>query len=279
MYKLENKNLSIIFSDIGAEIISLKYNNEEQIFNFDKSIWKYSSPSLFPVVGKFLDNNFEFNNSLFDIPQHGFARILKYSLISSSEDNLIFELISSNDTHLMYPFDFSFRISYTLLDSGIDIKYMVKNKDNETMYFGFGCHPAFLIDNNDNYVLFEKEDSLNRILLNNDGYYTHENSNYNLHDKKIIQNEVTEDTLVFDSTNIDTVSFFKKNIKIIFNIKDFPYLAFWRPNNAPFICIEPWHSHSDFYDSDIKIDKKSNMQSILPNKTFETKLQINFGRL
>ena len=53
MVTISNEFLTAAFSEIGAELKSLKSDNREYIWNGDPAFWTGSSPVLFPICGFF----------------------------------------------------------------------------------------------------------------------------------------------------------------------------------------------------------------------------------
>jgi len=65
-------------------------------------------------------------------------------MISQTENELWFELTSTEETLKKYPFPFVLYIGYTLLGNILTVMWKVKNPAKKTMYFSIGAHPAFL---------------------------------------------------------------------------------------------------------------------------------------
>lgn len=116
----------------------------------------------------------------------------------------------------------------------MDIIYRIYNEDSEELPFGFGLHPAFNCplksgENFEDYCIYfcqnEKEIDDKKIKLKEDMF---------LGDK----------TITINNPNSDSVTLTNgiNKIKVIF--PTFPYLAIWKKEGAPFICIEPWMNKS-----------------------------------
>ena len=60
LYTLENEWLCVTVADHGAKLKSMKEKADgtEYLWNGDPSWWKYSSPVLFPIVGKLADGKY-----------------------------------------------------------------------------------------------------------------------------------------------------------------------------------------------------------------------------
>ena len=133
---LQSEKLSVSINSFGAELSSVKdKNNIEFIWQADKTVWARHAPVLFPIVGKLKNDTFIFENKNYNLPQHGFARDMKFELISQNKSSCVFRLTSTNETKKKYPFDFIFEIKYELIANTLTTFYSVKNPSKENIYF------------------------------------------------------------------------------------------------------------------------------------------------
>ena len=132
-YILENENIKLSANTFGGELNNLisKKDNVEFLWNGDEAYWKYHSPILFPIVGKVLNNKYRAENNEYELPQHGLARTREFNVIEKGDTHITFELLWSEDTLKVYPYKFSLRLTYTLLENGVSVSYNVKNLDNK----------------------------------------------------------------------------------------------------------------------------------------------------
>lgn len=287
LYTLENSLLKITASHYGAELHSLfsKNSNTEFLWNGDEEHWKYHAPVLFPIVGKVRDNNYLVNGRNYTLPQHGLARISDFSLIEQTNNTLTFELKYSEETLKVYPYKFSFKIKYTLIDNSIKVEYIIDNLDNRTIYFSVGAHPAFMCPINstetmdDYYFELNKSETSSTLLLNEEGYFSNKRSSYlnNSNIIKLSKDVFKNDALIFDDLNSTSISLKSYNHSKILSMDftGFPYLALWsKPTGAPFVCIEPWFGHSDYYDFNGELKDKEGIQKLDLNSTFNASYTI-----
>ena len=63
VYELSNEMLTAQFSDMGAELMSLKNNKtgQEYMWHGDKKYWGRRSPILFPMVGRLREGKYTYN--------------------------------------------------------------------------------------------------------------------------------------------------------------------------------------------------------------------------
>ncbi|MBQ7476105.1 MAG: aldose 1-epimerase family protein [Selenomonadaceae bacterium] len=260
IHSLQNADLKITVADYGAELKSITgADGTEYLFDGNPKWWKYTSPVLFPFVGKVVGNKYRVEGKEFELPQHGFARTSNFECVSETQDKIIFQLKWTDQTLKVYPYKFLLEISYALKKNTVAVNWTVKNLDDKPIYFSIGAHPALkcpIVDGenfNDCYLKFNVAEKSARILLAASGNLSHEkvptldgttlNLNYEI---------FKGDALVFDDLKSDEISICsKKSSKsITLQAKGFPFWGIWTPSNggAPFVCIEPWHGHADFED-------------------------------
>lgn len=267
------------FLEKGAELASLKnQSGKEYIWEGNPDFWGKHSPVLFPIVGTLKNNSYSYKNQEYHLSRHGFARDQEFSVISKSDNSIVFSLSDSAETMKVYPFRFEFQIQYTLNANALEIKYSVTNKNDSEMPFSLGAHPAFALSENfDDYSLkFETDQKLTYHLLDND-LISDQTSTLNLVDHKLPLNyELFEkDALVFKSVPAKEITILengKPQIKVRFS--DFPDLGIWTKVGAPFLCIEPWFGYSDSASSNGNIVEKDGIQIVGANETFEAAFQI-----
>ncbi|MFD3156858.1 aldose 1-epimerase family protein [Haloimpatiens sp. FM7330] len=287
--KLENELLEILADTNGAELISIKdkKDNIECLWTADPDYWKRHAPILFPIVGKVKNDKYRIGEREFTLTQHGFARDREFELIEKDNCKIIYRLRSNTDSLKKYPYKFELDVEYSLKQNNLEIIYKVRNIDDQSIYFSIGAHPGFncplFEDENieDYYLEFNKNENASREILHPDlGLYTRESelvlkdSNILKLNKKLFKN----DALVFKNLNSNKVSLkSNKHSKVItMDFKEFPYLGIWsKPNDAPFICIEPWFGHADFIDFDGDYREKSGVMSLEVGKEFTCSYNVS----
>ena len=248
---IKNEYLTARISDFGAELKSLRYNNEEYIWQGDNKFWPDSSPVLFPICSGLVDDGYFYEGKIYSMPKHGFAKEMTFKVEEKNESSVTFLLTDTNDTTAIYPFNFELRITYSLKCKKTDVKYEVKNTGSNQMYFSIGAHEGYYCPEgiNDYELIFPKKTTL---------YHTYLTDNFTIGtEKKLIldDNDILplnyeyfkEDALIFENIDFEGVILKNRNnnkkIKVTF--KDFPYLLLWTVPDAPYICIEPWCGITD----------------------------------
>ena len=275
---IKNDFLKATFDTLGAELVSLKSDNKEYIWNGNPAFWDKQSPVLFPTIGSLKNDTYFFEEKEYHLPRHGFAREKDFTIQAHSSNHIIFSLNSDADTLKVYPFYFELQIEYRLIENKLEIHYRVQNTSDFKMYFSIGGHPGFaLLENFENYALnFETVKPLEFALLENhllsdetqelDVQNNHLPLNYLLFEK---------DALVFKNHQIQSISILengKNMLKVGF--KNFPDLGIWTKVNAPFICIEPWFGHADEVKTNQNLVEKAGILALEENKSFDSLFSI-----
>ena len=276
---IKNGNLSAEIKHFGAELISLKTNqNKEYIWEGNPEFWGKHSPILFPIVGTLKDNSFYYNGMEYHLSRHGFARDMEFELIDVTQNSATFSIQSFEETLKVYPFEFELQLIYTLEENNLSIAYKVINKGKSTMPFSIGAHPAFALPNHfENYAIaFEKEESLEYYLLEND-LISNQTKKLEVQNKQIPLNYelFKKDALIFKTLQSNSLTILENENPILrVHFEDFPSLGIWTKMNAPFLCIEPWFGYSDTNENSGNLFEKEGIQILESNVTFHSKFTI-----
>lgn len=290
LYTLQNDILKIAVAEHGAELKALTElaDGTEYLFDGDPTWWKYSSPILFPIVGKLVNNKYRVDGVEYTLPGHGFGRTSDFWLVDASSNSITFALESNAATLAIYPYRFRLEISYELTGKEVKFIWKVINVDNKPIYFSIGAHPAircpisYRENFDDCYLKFNREEKSSRIALLPSGPLSHEriptldgtelDLNYEL---------FKGDALVFDDLKSDEITVCSRKSKKTLTVraKDFPYWGIWTPDRggAPFICIEPWHGHADYEDFTGELKDKEGIRRLDVGETFNTQMSFIIG--
>ncbi len=275
---LFNSNITATINHLGAEVISLKSNDKEYIWEGNPVFWGKHSPVLFPIVGTLKDNSYKYNSISYQLSRHGFARETEFKLIEKKEDLAVFSIASNEDTKKVYPFEFELQLIYSLEDNHLNIQYKVTNKGIGQMPFSIGAHPAIALPGKfENYsIQFEKEEPLVYNLLENDLISDEVKTLFTTDNKVDLHYSLFEnDALIFKNLKSRSLTIFENQKPMIkMHYKDFPHLGIWTKMNAPFLCIEPWFGYSDSNESTGSILEKEGIQILESKSTFDAQFSI-----
>lgn len=171
MVLLKNEN-SVVKIDHG-ELISFTVNDIEYIHQKGNKGWRKSDDEMFPVIGPTSKNNFIVQTKKGDAiqDQHGLLRELDYKLEFNTNNSATFVKIYTANSNvknskypekstaefLHWPFNFSFKKNYQLIDDVLTITFNI-NAENE-MPFMLGYHPAFLLSDTGSETLISRNET------------------------------------------------------------------------------------------------------------------------
>lgn len=285
---LKNNTFTAQIDSLGAQLISLKDNNREYIWQREPAHWQSCSPLLFPVVGNCRNGKTIWEGKSYEIPKHGFCRNAEFSFIQADESHVIFSLSDSEDTHRMYPYAFKLSLTYALQEDGIFMDYQVENTDTKIIHYHLGAHPGFICpmeygESFCDYVLeFEKEETTSSMVYD----IPHLQFDVNMRKPLLNQSRILplsyelfeEDAIFFDEIQSRKVTI--KNLStgkgVEVDYRDFETVAFWTsmPSRGPFLCVEPWNGSAIRSDEDDIFTNRHFLQSLEPGGTKKYHLGI-----
>lgn len=268
IHTIANNCLVVSISDHGAELQSIKTSDgKEYLWQGDAAFWGRRSPLLFPFVGAVKDNEYRYGDQTYPMGQHGFARDMDFVFLSKEGSQIRFQLVSDENTKLVYPFEFSLIVSYFLLNNEVHVKWSVENRDDKPMYYSIGAHPAFLLpEQYDREECFISLDKMPARVTAIEGRYAVENSNVrdrvNVSPNRMIRLErdlFASDALVLEDGQIHRVGLCTPDQEPFVEVAfDAPVVGIWAPNKegCPFVCIEPWYGRCDATDFEGTLEER-----------------------
>jgi len=286
---LENDSIRIKTALLGAELISLQINHpihgwtgllvNDDDTNPQHDYWKKHAPFLFPIVGGIQNHrSVTTDGKVIELPNHGFARISTFERVDYGSDFdsawVEYLLVYKTDDKLVYPWDCSLSIRYTLTDCKLDIAVTILNDSSDTMWFQFGWHPGFKVpvhgnaSNRSTVEIAIPEGEHVQMEVDNNCLLTGETRSFVNTGKLSLTDTELEETFILDLEEFDSrwVSLYdpEAGIKTTVQFDDYPHLGLWSVSGAPYICIEPWQGCDDSVEQ-TPFDKKFGIDSILPN--------------
>lgn len=268
---ISNKILTAGISTLGAELVSLKKDGFENIWDGNPEFWTGHAPILFPICGRMRDNKYIYNGKEYPMNGHGFARRSEFVLEEKTETSATFLLKSNDETRAVYPFDFEFRARFTIEENTLKTEYITKNTGANTMYFSVGSHEAYVCPEGiEEYsLIFDAEENLESTLLTGP-LLTHDHDQFGVTSELPLKYEYfpPRDTLIFEKLKTRKVTLKNRNtgrtIAVEFNGAD--NLLIWTMDQAKYICIEPWSGLPDYADCDYDITKKAGIMALESNQ-------------
>ncbi|MDB5537803.1 MAG: putative lacX protein [Devosia sp.] len=247
--RIGNDQITVDIAALGAEMQSITTADGAQwLWSGDAKYWSGRSPILFPMVGKAPNDTISIEGKSYAMGQHGFARRSEFELVAASATSCRFELMATEASWQVYPFDFLLALSYEIEGTAITITAEVSNRDHKLMPFGIGFHPAFVwplpgSPANTHGVSLDNGAEPALIRLDHGLVVPEELLSPFQAGMLVLEHDLFEaDAMLFPEGAGAGLSYGcpgGPSIKIDWT--NLPNLALWSKPDAPFICIEPWH--------------------------------------
>ena len=271
IYEIKNDILTVQIASLGAEMVSVKKNGKERMWQNENGGWDGHAPILFPKCG---DCSTIIGGVKYPMGGHGIARKAEFSVLERGENFIKMGFSSDEKTKTVYPYDFEFAVTYRLDGEKLSIEYAAKNLSDVPMYAFFGSHESYSLDGEiEEYeAIFPKEESFVSLIHNGDVHgLTGESVDFGKGTRLQFPREFMEDnTLIFANVNSREVEVRKIGGESVCRVwfEGFDNLLFWRPAGSKMICVEPWHNLPDLLTEPLKdISERAGVQTIESNQT------------
>lgn len=260
-YSLDNGVLSVRVSSIGGQLLSVKKDGKEYLWQGDPAFWEDRAPNLFPYIARLTKGTYTVHGKEFHLPIHGFLPAAEMKAEAQEESLLVLRLDADESTLACYPFVFTLRIRYELNQDTLRIAYEVENGGTEDMYFGIGGHPGFQapleegLSFEDYFLEFESEGQSGtdaqppvRIGFSPTCFLNGKDEPWPLEKgcRIPLRHDLFDDDAIVLSHTPKTVVLRSekggRGVRVRF--PQMPYIGFWHAvkKPAPYVCIEPWSS-------------------------------------
>ena len=108
-YIIENDQLKLTVSSVGAEMISLvkKDSGVEYLKGLGGDFWQRCAPLLFPINGRLWENTTLVNGKKYEMGTHGLSKLYDFALESNDGTSMTLTMKDEADTfESAYPFNF-----------------------------------------------------------------------------------------------------------------------------------------------------------------------------
>ena len=288
-YTMENEYLQVTVTTDGAQIKSVKRkcDNVEHIWQADPDLWPKHGPILFPYPSRIRGGVLTAKGKEYPGGIHGFAKDMEHTLVTQTENSIILELKTSEETLALWPYAFRLVSTFTLEGDTLHHTLTVENPGDEDMQFGIGYHPGFAVPFDTDHVATDYElrfDCIESPLCLQSsatgrfGEMTYE-LGHNIDtiplDEKLFEN----DSHCMVALKSHTLGLYEKGTGrgVVCGIKGFPYTLIWsKPGMPRFVCIEPWHAIPS--PQATVWEEKPATAKLDPGESWDTTLSISFVR-
>ena len=163
---LRNETLTVHVNALGAELKGVEMNGVEYLWQGGADTYPRTSPTLFPVMGRFLSDTYYVGEKDYRMQLNGFAMDANFAVTRRGGDHITFTLTDSEKTRKIYPFSFALHVGYALAGSRVTVRHRVENTGDQPLPFCIGAHTAYkwpLTEGEapeDCYLRFEKKETL-----------------------------------------------------------------------------------------------------------------------
>ncbi len=268
IYQIKNDVLTVEISSLGAEMVSVKKNGKERLWQNDNGGWDGHAPVLFPKCG---DCRVIIDGKEYPMRGHGIACRSEFTCVERSETSIKLSCSSSEETKKVYPYDYIFTVTYVLDGAKLHVEYETYNPSDTPMYASLGCHESYALDCEiDEYeaIFSEEEDFTSLIHTSEARGLTGESVSFGVGKRLRFPKEFMEDnSLIFENVKSKEVEVWKIGGERVCKVwfEGFDVLLFWRPAGSKMVCVEPWLNLPDLTTQPIgDFKEKYGVQKIEP---------------
>ena len=255
-YTIDNGQLSVRISDLGAELQSIRSlrSGREYLWQGLPEYWTDRAPTLFPYIGRLTQGAYTFGGKRYQMRIHGIAPYASFTVIRQETSGICFELSDSEETRAQYPFRFRLEANYSLDGNALETRYTVENRDSRRMYFAIGGHPGIRIPMDDDTTFedwrlcFPAPDEPIRVGFSPDCFVNGEDAPFPLvngTDLPLRHDLFDDDAIVLRGVGTIAELCSERSARSVrMEFEGFPYFGLWHwpGKDAPYVCLEPWSS-------------------------------------
>lgn len=254
IYTIQNDTLKVEINSRGGEIWSIVKDGTEYLWQGDAKYWGDRAFNLFPYIARLTDGKYTLDGQTYNMTIHGFVNYTELTVESQTADSIVLGLKENAETLEKYPYQFDFKVAYTLAGDKLEVKFAVKNNDDKTMYFGVGGHPGFNVPLEeglgfeDYYLQFDTDAEPVRIGFTKTCFLNGDDQPFALAEGSRIpmaHNMFDDDAIVLTGMSKGITLKSDKGTKSVHvEYPTMDYLGIWHMpfTDAPYVCIEPWTS-------------------------------------
>ncbi|MDO4807168.1 MAG: aldose 1-epimerase family protein [Coriobacteriales bacterium] len=267
----------------GAQLMNLKKDGKEYLWQRNPKWWPRCAPVLFPIVGNIRDDRADSAQGEIRFGRHGLARNYEFEVTEAVENSMTLSLCSNDSTRAAFPYDFRLDMTYALDGDALEQRFTVTNTGDATLPFVVGGHPAFNVpapgcedeDFGDYVLKFAEPWTYASPTISTATGLIDYQTRFSLvedSDTLALSHRLFDvDTLIFEDVPGRTVSMVGPSghgMRVDF--EGFDYLGVWSAaNDAPFVALEPWRGTATGTDEDDVFEHKRGMDFLEPGETAE----------
>jgi galactose mutarotase-like enzyme len=186
-------------------------------------------PLLFPAPGKLADGRYARGGKSGALKQHGFARDMPWAVVETGPAHARLSLGSTDATRAVFAWDFLATLDVVLSDRSLRLALRVENTGQDTMPFGFGIHPYFLVHDKAHATITTAATRAYDNVTRETGPYRGLDLANGETDLHLLDHGSTESTLRADGGAVT-----------VRTSAEFGRWVVWTLPGKDFVCLEPW---------------------------------------
>ena len=253
----------------GAELRAWSVDGRPLLWAPDPAIWAETAPILFPIVGWTRNSRVVIDGESYPLGLHGFARTLDFEVVEHGSAHARLVARSCDATRMLYPFDWTLTVDYTLAQNALTTRLTVRNDDEDQgMPFACGLHPGFRWpfaggDLDDYAIVFAEPEETFVPVISPAGLFT-----YDARDVPIEGRRLPLSAALFDKEALCFLGARSKSLRfthasgaaIDIALENFSHIALWSKPEGRFLSIEAWTGHGDLIDAGENFFDKPSMR-------------------
>ncbi len=212
---------------------------------------------------------------------------MEFTCVEEAETSVTHLLEATDATKKAWPYEFQLYITHTLNGRDLTVTWKVVNKDQETMYFTIGAHPAFNVPvlpdtvQSRYHLTFSGQKELTYCLLHPEYATAMPDQPHTLSLENgtclIDEHMFDEGALIFDDGQITKagITLPDGTPYVEVSCEGFPNFGIWSAIGAPFVCLEPWMGRCDNTGYDKELSQKPNINTLKPKEVFDRSYVIS----
>ena len=288
IYILENDNLRVKVSSLGAEMQSIRRveDGTEYLWQGEARYWARRASNLFPVCGRLWENQYIYRGNTYEMGSHGFARGKEWEVIHQKATALTLQLKPDEETLAAYPFRFVLEMTYSLSEDSLAVTTIVRNEDDKKMPFSVGGHPGFNVplaegtEYEDYKLVFDAPCQPLQFVCDENCFFLDKLTLFPLEENQVLplRHSLFDHDAIFlqKAARGVTLCSDKSEHSVHVAFPDSPYLGIWHTprSDAPFVCLEPWVQSPSRAGEVADIENKADMICLAPNEAYRNTYTI-----
>lgn len=280
---ISNGRVSASIDAEGAQLMSLKLGDGEYLWQGDERFWPRRAPVLFPIVGCLRNDFATSSQGEVHLQRHGVARLYEHAVVEQTPSSVTYELVSTSETRVAFPFDFRLNMRYAIEDDALVQTFLVTNTGGVDLPFTLGGHPAFNVPApgedgasfSDYELVFPERWTAEVPTIDEKGLHDFSRMHQIMRDSDRLQltHELIDRllTVVFvDVPGRDVRLLGPSGHGVEVSFDGFDYLGVWTASSdSPFVAIEPWVGCATAYDESDVFEEKRGTIVLAPGESCE----------